>query len=189
MPTSTPPSRCILDPTESPPPRPGRIHRRAGLGRTGRRRRLTGGVGPHRAIAAPGRDAAGPWAQRARRGRPGSVDDCRLDSDDLLLHLPHPYGAVDAAGQLTPRSDTGLAGRPLHRHQPQPGPQRWPRPTRPAIEQPLGLPRRPDSWSPTGCGRVRLFRNTTTLTAKLFHDPRYPSTLASDLPTRSTPPK
>lgn len=32
-------------------------------------------------------------------------------------------------------------------------------------------------------------RNTTTLTAKLFHDPRYPSTLASDLPTRSTPPK
>ena len=27
------------------------------------------------------------------------------------------------------------------------------------------------------------FRHTTTLTAKLFHDPRYPSTLASDLPT------
>lgn len=27
------------------------------------------------------------------------------------------------------------------------------------------------------------FRDTHTLTAKLFHDPRYPSTLASDLPT------
>jgi aquaporin Z len=27
------------------------------------------------------------------------------------------------------------------------------------------------------------FRNTTTLTAKLFHDPRYGSTLGSDLPT------
>ena len=30
------------------------------------------------------------------------------------------------------------------------------------------------------------FRNTKTLTAKLFHDPRYPSTLASELPTRQT---
>lgn len=30
------------------------------------------------------------------------------------------------------------------------------------------------------------FRDTHTLTAKLFHDPRYPSTLGSDLPTRST---
>jgi aquaporin Z len=28
-----------------------------------------------------------------------------------------------------------------------------------------------------------LFRTTNTLTAKLFHDPRYPSTLASELPT------
>ncbi|MGI8713161.1 MAG: aquaporin [Solirubrobacteraceae bacterium] len=28
------------------------------------------------------------------------------------------------------------------------------------------------------------FRSTTTLTAKLFHDPRYPSTLGSALPTR-----
>ncbi len=27
------------------------------------------------------------------------------------------------------------------------------------------------------------FRNTSTLTAKLFHDPRYPSTLGSELPT------
>jgi aquaporin Z len=27
------------------------------------------------------------------------------------------------------------------------------------------------------------FRNTRTLTAKLFHDPRYPTTLGSDLPT------
>ena len=27
------------------------------------------------------------------------------------------------------------------------------------------------------------FRNSTTLTAKLFHDPRYPSTLGSELPT------
>ena len=30
------------------------------------------------------------------------------------------------------------------------------------------------------------FRHTNTLTAKLFHDPRYPSTLASDLPTAIT---
>ncbi len=30
------------------------------------------------------------------------------------------------------------------------------------------------------------FRTTHTLTAKLFHDPRYPSTLASDLPTATT---
>lgn len=30
-------------------------------------------------------------------------------------------------------------------------------------------------------------RNTDTLTAKLFHDPRYPSTLGSDLPTADTP--
>jgi aquaporin Z len=29
-----------------------------------------------------------------------------------------------------------------------------------------------------------IFRDTHTVTAKLFHDPRYPSTLASDLPTR-----
>ena len=31
------------------------------------------------------------------------------------------------------------------------------------------------------------FRDTHTLTAKLFHDPRYPSTLASVLPTAATP--
>jgi aquaporin Z len=30
------------------------------------------------------------------------------------------------------------------------------------------------------------FRDTNTLTAKLFHDPRYPSTLASDLPTAAS---
>lgn len=30
------------------------------------------------------------------------------------------------------------------------------------------------------------FRNTTTLTAKLFHDSSYPSTLAKELPTRQT---
>jgi aquaporin Z len=34
-------------------------------------------------------------------------------------------------------------------------------------------------------GVFALFRNTSTLTAKLFHDPRYPSTLGSDLPTAS----
>ena len=28
-----------------------------------------------------------------------------------------------------------------------------------------------------------LFRRTNTLTAKLYHDPRYPSTLGTELPT------
>jgi aquaporin Z len=35
-----------------------------------------------------------------------------------------------------------------------------------------------------GAAVFAAFRDTHTLTAKLFHDPRYPSTLASDLPTR-----
>ncbi len=30
------------------------------------------------------------------------------------------------------------------------------------------------------------FRNTSTLTAKLFHDPRYPSTLGAQLPTAAS---
>lgn len=38
-------------------------------------------------------------------------------------------------------------------------------------------------------GLFAAFRDTTTVTAKLFHDPRYPSTLGSALPTASARPR
>ncbi len=53
----------------------------------------------------------------------------------------------------------------------------------PELRHLWGLRRRTARRAMLAAAVFAAFRNTTTLTAKLFHDPRYPGTLGAQLPT------